>query len=80
MHESPWDKAIRLAQSQDKLAATLGVTQQTISYYQKKGGPIPTKYWRQLEVVLGMSRQEQRPDDWEAHWPELVAGSTAQAA
>ncbi|GAA0805772.1 transcriptional regulator [Cupriavidus gilardii] len=80
MDESPWDKAIRLAQSQDKLAATLGVTQQTISYHQKKGGPIPTKYWRQLEIGLGMPRQEQRPDDWSDHWPELVPGSPEHAA
>ncbi|MGE8453259.1 MAG: transcriptional regulator [Pseudomonadales bacterium] len=73
MQESPWQKAVRLANSQEKLGALLGVTQQTISYHMEKGGPIPTKYWRAIENTLGLQRQEQRPDDWEEHWPELAA-------
>jgi len=51
----------------------LGVTQQTISYYVEKGGPIPAKYWRALETSLGLPRQEQRPEDWQEYWPELAA-------
>ncbi|MDE4918182.1 MULTISPECIES: transcriptional regulator [Cupriavidus] len=73
MQDSPWQKAVRLAHSQEKLGALLGVTQQTISYYVEKGGPIPAKYWRALETSLGLPRQEQRPEDWQEYWPELAA-------
>lgn len=73
MQESPWQKAVRLAQSQEKLGALLGVTQQAISYHVEKGGPIPTKYWRAMESSVGLPRREQRPDDWQEHWPELAA-------
>lgn len=77
MQESPWQKAVRLAHSQEKLGALLGVTQQAISYHVEKGGPIPTKYWRAIETSLGLSRKEQRPDDWQEHWPELDAVSAS---
>lgn len=78
MQDSPWQKAVRLAHSQEKLGAVLGVTQQTVSYYLEKGGPIPTKYWRAIETSLGLPRQEQRPDDWQEHWPELEGVTAPQ--
>jgi DNA-binding transcriptional regulator YdaS (Cro superfamily) len=78
MQDSPWQKAVRLAHSQEKLGALLGVTQQTVSYYVEKGGPIPTKYWRALETSLGLPRQEQRPDDWRECWPELETSTAKQ--
>jgi len=38
----------------------------------KHRGNIPAEYCAAIEKTTGVRRQELRPDDWRAIWPELV--------
>lgn len=59
---SALDRAIEAVGSQAKLAEKLGVSQQAVSYWVKKGGRVPAEFVLQVETATGVSRSELRPD------------------
>lgn len=56
------DEAITNAGSQAALARDIGVSQQLISYWLKKGGVVPAEYVVKVEAASGVSRHALRPD------------------
>ena len=54
------DRAIMQAGGQRKLAERLGITQQTISYWRKKGG-VPINRVAEVEAVTGVERDQLLP-------------------
>lgn len=60
--KTPLDEAITNAGSQAALARAIGVSQQLISYWIKKGGKVPAEYVPLVEDVSGVSRHALRPD------------------
>lgn len=59
---SALDEAITNAGSQAALARDIGVSQQLISYWLKKGGVVPAEYVVKVESASGVSRHALRPD------------------
>ena len=51
------DRAIMQAGGQRKLAERLGITQQTISYWRKKGG-VPIHRVAEVEALTGVERDQ----------------------
>lgn len=56
------DEAISKTGSQAALAREVGVSQQLISYWLKKGGKVPAEYVLKVELASGVSRHALRPD------------------
>lgn len=56
------EAAVRDAGSQAKLAERLGVSQQQISYLLNDAGRVSAEMAVKLETVLGIPREELRPD------------------
>lgn len=65
------DLAISLVGGQVRLAESLGVRQQTVSYWRKAG--VPVEHCAAIERLTGgrVTRRDLRPDDWARIWPEL---------
>lgn len=74
--DNPLADAVAYAGSQDKLAASIDESQQTISNWLKDGIPASKRHVvaRKLERVTNgfVSRKRVCPDDWQEMWPELV--------
>lgn len=60
--KTPLDEAITNAGSQAALARGIGVSQQLISYWIKKGGKVPAEYVPLVEREGLVSRHHLRPD------------------
>ena len=67
------DLAISLVGGQVPLAESLGVRQQTVSYWRKAG--VPVEHCAAIERLAGgrVTRRDLRPEDWARIWPELAA-------
>jgi len=59
---TPLEQAIFAAGSQAALASAIGVSQQAISYWIKKGGRVPAEMVLAVERASGISRFMLRPD------------------
>ena len=72
--EAPFalDRAIAVIGSQAALAAAIGVSQQVISYWIKKGHRVPAERVVAVEAATGIARHELRPDIF---GPPLTAAS-----
>lgn len=66
------DEAIEIAGGVNKLASALGVAQNVVSMWRKRGTLIGTGDCAQIEMLFGIPRERMRPDDWERNWPELA--------
>lgn len=66
--KSPLETAIAKVGSQAALASAVGVTQQAVSLWVRKGR-VPAEYVVKVELASGVSRAELRPD--------MFAGATA---
>lgn len=55
-------KAIASVGSQAALAKAIGISQQAISYWIKKGDRVPAEYVLHVEKASGVSRHELRAD------------------
>ena len=66
------DLAISLVGGQVRLAESLGVRQQTVSYWRKAG--VPVEHCAAIERLTGgrVTRRDLRPEDWARIWPELA--------
>jgi DNA-binding transcriptional regulator YdaS (Cro superfamily) len=51
-------------------AVLLEITPQRLSNWMERG--VPTEHCARVEAALGIARQDMRPDDWQAIWPELA--------
>jgi DNA-binding transcriptional regulator YdaS (Cro superfamily) len=61
--DTPLDRAIKAAGNQQLLAELIGVKQQHVSYWKKKGRQrVPAQYCAKIEEQTGVSRHELRPD------------------
>lgn len=60
---------------QASLAKLLGVSPPTVNQWIMGVRPVPVERCAAIESVTGgaITRQELRPDDWAAIWPELAA-------
>jgi DNA-binding transcriptional regulator YdaS (Cro superfamily) len=73
-HVEHIERAIAIAGSQAKLAAGIGVKQQTISNW-LKGAPIKAEHCSAIERFTqgNVTRTQLRPSNWQEVWPELAA-------
>lgn len=61
--EGPLDRAIKAAGNQQALAELIGVKQQHVSYWLKKGRKrVPAEYCAAIEAATGVGKHELRPD------------------
>jgi DNA-binding transcriptional regulator YdaS (Cro superfamily) len=68
-HETPIERAIRLAGGTAALARLLGESMQTVSNWRARG-EAPANRCPAIEMHTGVSRRELRAD-WQDYWPEL---------
>ena len=70
--------AADFAGSQAALARALKATAPTINQWAKGVRPVPEKMAVAIEAITkgAVTRQDLRPDDWQAIWPELAQPST----
>ncbi len=74
--------AARILGNQAALARALGVTPVVVGQWLKPevatGRAVPPKQCVRIEQLTNgqVTRQELRPDDWEAIWPELAQSPT----
>ena len=74
--ENPLDTAARVIGGRNLLAQGLGVTAAAVGNWKTRG--VPIEYCPKIETLtMGeVSRQDLRPDDWQALWPELAQAPT----
>lgn len=70
-------EAIRRAGSQSALARMLGKTQPHIQKWLRSPNPVRPEHCRAIEMAVGVTRPQLRPDDWADIWPELKDTSHA---
>lgn len=71
------DRAIKAVETQAALARRVEeLTGKPVRtghiYYWLSKGSVPPEYCAAIETATGVSRQDLRPDDWQAIWPELA--------
>lgn len=66
------ERAAKVAGSLAKLGTLIGVSPSTPGNWKHEGRPIPPEHCVAIEKATGVTRQDLRPDDWQAIWPELV--------
>ncbi len=77
MEQTPLDRAIKAAKSQQALADILGVHQTLISYWlTKRAGIVKPEWVLPIERRFGISRHELRPDLYPL---DTTAGDSAAA-
>lgn len=78
---NPLDIAITEAGGVGRLALALKVGQSTVSNWRKRGTIPSAEYCAGIEAATGgrVTRQDLRPDDWQAIWPELTPAHTQTA-
>lgn len=72
------EKAAKILGSQEALGRLVNVTKAAVSHW-KRIESVPVEYCSRIEEATGgaVTRQELRPKDWHAIWPELVDRAAA---
>jgi len=72
-NQTPIERACRLLGSQSALAVLLGVTPPAVNQWTKGTRPVPIEHCSAIERETKgrVTRQDLRPNDWQAIWPEL---------
>ena len=67
---------------QAAMAAQLGISPAQVNQWCKGSRPVPLEYCVAIERATNgaVTRQDLRPDDWAAIWPELAALKTSKPA
>lgn len=70
----PIEKAAEIAGSEKALADLLGVTKAAVWQWKQEGRSTPAVHCRRIEDFTNgaVTRQQLRPADWDAYWPELA--------
>lgn len=78
----PIERACAEVGSQTALAEMLGVSLSAVNQWVRGERPVPVQHCPAIERVTkgAVSRQDLRPRDWQAIWPELANQSTEQGA
>jgi len=79
---NPLDIAIIEAGGVGRLALAIGVGQSAVSNWRKRKSIPAAEYCAGIEAATGgrVTRQDLRPDDWQAIWPELAPAIAAPAS
>ncbi len=74
MNTEAIERACEAVGSKAALARAVGVKPPVIQQWIKGDRPIPAKRCVAIEKATNgaVTRQQLRPNDWEAHWPELA--------
>ena len=78
---SPVAKAAKIVGGLTELARLIGVSVPTVHEWKTNRRPVPVLRVSDIVRVTqgAVTRQDLRPDDWQAIWPELVQSTPAQA-
>ena len=73
MDDHPLNEAARAAGSAARLAKAIGVSQQALGNWRRRG--VPIERCAEIERASGyvVTRRKLRPNDWHLIWPELVS-------
>ena len=71
------EHAIEKAGGQAALANLLGLKQQNVWNWLRRGNGVPLEHCALVEKTTGVPRWTLRPDDWHRIWPELIGSAGA---
>lgn len=72
------DRAIASLGGQSELSRRLGATRTLVNSWLTRGFPVRRCVAIERDTGGVLNRQLMRPDDWQAHWPELATGHPAR--